>query len=86
MVFERLDSVWGPHSIDRFANPHNLQIEQFNSRFWIPGSEAIDAFTCNWGGENNWWFPPVYLIPRIIRLAQNTKASSTLIVPQWSSA
>ena len=85
-IFRWLDSLWGPHSIDRFANPHNTQIKRFNSRFWTPGSEAIDAYTCNWEGENNWWFPPVCLVPRVIRHAQNTKASGTLIIPQWLSA
>ena len=85
-IFRWLNSLWGLHSIDRFANPHNAQIKQFNARFWTPGSEAIDAFTCNWEGENNWWFPPVYLVPRIIRHAQNTKASGTLIILQWLSA
>ena len=46
-IFRWLNSLWRPHSIDRFANPHNAQIEGFNSRFWTPSSEAIDAFTCN---------------------------------------
>ena len=85
-VFGWLDSLWGPHSIDRFANACNSQMERFNSRFWTPGSEAVDAFTYNWGGENNWWFPLVYLVPRVIRHAQNTKAVGTLIVPQWCSS
>ena len=29
---------------------------------------------------------PVCLVPRVIRHAQNTKASGTLIIPQWLSA
>ena len=50
-------------------------------------SEAVDAFTCDWGGEDNWLFPPVYLIPRVIRHAQATCATKgTLIVPRWTSA
>ena len=80
-VFQWLDSVWGPHTVDRFANPTNAQIERFNSRFWTPGTDAVDAFTCNWAEDNNWWFPPVYLIPRVIRYAQSLGAKGTLIAP-----
>ena len=85
-VFSWLDSFWGPHTTDRFANPENAQLQRFNSRFWAPGSEAVDAFTCSWADENNWWFPPVYLIPRVIRHAQTSKAKGTLVVPQWLSS
>ena len=85
-VFKWLDYVWGPHTVDRFADHLNAHTQRFNSRFWVPGSEAVDTFTCNWSEENNWWYPPVYLIPRVIRHAQLTKARGTLIVPQWPSA
>ena len=86
MVFQWLDGLWGPHSIDRFASPENSQTERFNSRFWAPGTEAVDAFTCAWDEENNWWVPPLHLIPRVIRHAQSTKAKGTLIIPQWVSS
>ena len=26
-IFTQLDYLWGPHSIDRFANSHNRQVE-----------------------------------------------------------
>ena len=76
----------GSNTIDRFASVHNARLEWFNSRYCAPASEAIDVFTCDWGGENNWWFPPICLVPRVIRHAQNTKAFGTLVVPQWLSA
>ena len=72
--------------MDRFADHHNTQLPRFNSRFWNPGTEAVDAFTCDWGSETNWICPPPYLIPRVIRHAQKTKAKGTLIVPLWRSA
>ena len=86
IAFGRLDSLWGPHTVDRFANSINAQVVRFNSRFWSPGSEAVDAFTCDWGEDNNWWCPPVHLVPRVIRHAQNTNAKGTLVVPQWVSS
>ena len=30
--------------------------------------------------------PPVYLVPRVIRHAQNTNAKGTLVVPKWLSS
>ena len=53
---------------------------------WCPGTEAVDAFTVNWAGENNWLCPPIMLISRVIRHAQVCKATGTLIVPAWPSA
>ena len=82
-MFADLDKRWGPHTIDRFADTYNRQVPRFNSRFLSPGSEAVDAFTCNWGNETNWWCPPIHLI---IQHARRTNAQGTLIVPCWPSA
>ena len=85
-VFIHLDKAWGPHTVDRFASFQNCQLPRFNSRCWNPGSEAVDAFTVHWGGEVNWWCPPIPLVPRVIRHAQVCAAKGTLIVPCWPSA
>ena len=82
-VFHWLDCFWGAHTVDRFANASNAQLERFKSRFFTPGTEVVDAFTCNWVEDNNWCFLPVHLIPRVIRHAQNKRTEGTLIVPQW---
>ena len=65
-TFRVLDDTWGPHTVDRFTSHYNTQLPRFNSRFWNPGSEAVDAFTSNWCDDNNWLCPPVYLVPRVI--------------------
>ena len=65
-VFSSLDALWGPHSVDRFATCDNTQLIRFNSRYWSPGTEAVDTFTVNWSGENNWLCPPIVLLPRVI--------------------
>ena len=76
----------GPYSIDRFASPYNTQLARFNSRFWSPSAEAIDAFTLDWSQENNWLCPPVCLITRVIPHLRACSAQGTLIVPFWPSA
>ena len=61
-VFETIHKEWGPCTVDRFASYWNAKLPRFNSRNWNPGSEAVDAFTCDWKNENNWWCPPPYLV------------------------
>lgn len=76
----------GSHTVDRFANHVNAKLPRFNSRFWNPGSEGIDAFVMNWDGENNYACPPICLILRVVPHMRNCKDSGSLIVPLWHSA
>ena len=85
-LFATIDQLWGPHTIDRFANNFNTQLPRFNSRFWCPGTKAVDTFTCDWRHEVNWVCPPPHLISRTIRHAAKTCSRGTLIVPAWPSA
>ena len=55
--FEFMNSMWGPFTVDRFASHLNSKLSRFNLLFWNPNSEAVDAFSQNWHGENNWLAP-----------------------------
>ena len=85
-LFAGIDSFWGPHTVDCFTHIENTQLPVFYSRFWCPGSAAVDAFTVNWVGEVNWWVPPLHLVDRTIRHAQVCNAVGSLLVPAWKSA
>ena len=85
-VFHMLDCKWDPHTVDRFACNYNAKLSRFNSRFYQTGAEAVDAFTLNWDCENNWIFPPVSLISRVIAHSRACKAVGTLVVPMWKSS
>ena len=84
--FARLDSCWGPHTIDRFASVKTKQLDRFCSRFLNPDCEAVDAFSVSWAGDFNWLFPPPYLVPRVLRHMQEGHEDGTLLVPEWHSA
>ena len=84
--FSLVENIWGPHSVDRFANSHNRKLPKFFSHFWNPDSEEVDAFCFDWAGENNWLVPPVSLVPRVIRHLFVCKFMGKLIVPKWVSA
>ena len=87
VFFEYLDRIpgWGPYNFDRFADFHNKKCIKFNSRFWTPGTEGVDAFAFDWRGYNNWLVPPIYLISKTIRHVCTCKATATLVVPLWYS-
>ena len=84
--FSFLDNLWGPFSVDRFASMLNRKTVRFNSLFWHPSSEAVDAFTQIWSNDNNWLVPPIYLVVRTIKHLVAQRARGTLIVPRWVSA
>ena len=49
-------------------------------------TEAVDAFSQDWSGDNNFLHPPYGLIPRVLaKLLATPRVSATLIVPDWPS-
>lgn len=80
-IFEPLIKKFDPYSIDRFANDYNKKCQNFNTRYWCPGTNGIDAFALDWSKGNNWLVPPPRLIIECISKIQSTKCSGTLIVP-----
>ena len=84
--FSYLDSVWGKHTIDRFSSSYNNHCDRFNSRWWVPGTEGVDAFGQSWANEINWIVPPPRLIINCIRKMETDHAIGTLVVPKWKSA
>ena len=49
--FKHLSSIWGPFTIDRFANNFNSKLPRFNSKYWCPGSENINALAFSWEND-----------------------------------
>jgi hypothetical protein len=58
-IFRMLDQEGGTHLIDCFAEYYNCLVQsgRFNSQFYHPDSEWVNALTTHWGGENNWVHP-----------------------------
>ena len=86
IFFAFLNSKWGPFTIDRFASSQNRKLPRFNSKFFCPESEAVDAFLQNWECENNLLAPPVKDIPRLVRYISGRRGRGTLVIPFWESA
>ena len=85
-MFQWLNTLWVPFTVDRFATWYNTKCIRFNSRFWNPGSEGVDAFIQNWQGENNWVVPPPSQIIRAWCHFELCKDKGVLIIPLWKGA
>ena len=84
--FNYIDALWGPHTLDRFASLKTKQLERYCSRYHNPGCVTADAFTVSWSHEVNSLFPPLYLVPCVLRHMSAGRENGTLIVPEWCSA
>ena len=58
--------LWGPHTVDCFANYYTAKLPRFFSRFWNPGTSGIDFFAQELSSENCLVVPPVALVARVI--------------------
>ena len=84
-LFHMLDVMWGPHTVDRFATFLNAQLLRFNTRYWEPLSDGVDALAQDWSQDNNFVNPPWALLPKVIDKVIRDKAVATVIAPQWPS-
>ena len=84
--FEHLNHIWGPFTFDRFASTDNKKVSRFNSKFYCPGTEGVNAFSNSWINENNLLVPPVKLIPKVLKHLNHEGVVGTLVIPVWKSA
>lgn len=62
-LFNLLDSVWGPHEVDRFATMANTQLPVYNSSFLDPYTSGVDALAQqDWTSLNNFVNAPFRLL------------------------
>ena len=85
-LFQSLEQLWGPHTVDCFANYYTAELPGFFSRFWNPGTSGIDFFAQELSSENCLVVPPVALVARVIHYLSLQKAMATVVVPLWPSS
>ena len=84
--FAYLNQRWVPFTFDRFASSSKKHLEKFNSKFYCPGTLAVDALTQDWSKENNLLVPPVSLISDVIKHILSHRVYGALIIPYCKSA
>lgn len=85
-VFRNLNCKWGPFEVDWFASDHNNKLDCFFSRFSVPSSSGVDAFSYDWSGQNGWFVPPPCIMARVLLKIMQSEMTCTLIFPLWRSA
>lgn len=81
--FERLERLYGPHTVDLFATAENTQCGRFHSKLPAPGGAGVDAMRFSWRGDNAWANPPFNLIGPVVDKAVRESAAVTLVSPYW---
>jgi hypothetical protein len=84
-VFHLISERFGRMDIDRFASDKNTKLPRFNAWNISLGikAEALDAFSQDWSKDINFVNAPFNLIPRILKLIQNQKANTIMLIPLW---
>ena len=85
-VFEALNYLMGPLSIDLFASRINYQLPVYCSWKPDPGARTVDAFSISWARETPYLFPPFCLIGRALsKISREAVDSACLVAPAWPS-
>ena len=85
-LFEYLETLWGPHTVDCFANYYNHKLPRFFSRFWNPNTSGVDFFIQKLSNENCLVVPPVSIASRVLHYLFSQKTNATVVLPLWKSA
>ena len=86
LLFAELNQVWGPLEVDLFASRLSTQLPRFYSWRPDPHSEAVDAFSQDWGKVRGYAFPPFALVGRCLRqLLDQSVSHLVLVAPVWQS-
>ncbi|GFR74435.1 reverse transcriptase [Elysia marginata] len=78
-VYDYLNVLWGPHTLDRFASMTTTKCLKYNSRFLGPASAGIDALLQeDWGLDNNYVNAPIRLLDQVLDIVFHQKATATV--------
>ena len=85
-TFQHIQEKFGRFTIDRFSDEKNRRLERFDARFHCAGVENVNTFTSHWGGEFNWWCPPIAMVGEALKHAKLCRSKGVIFVPEWPSA
>lgn len=93
-VWKQVQANFGPHTVDRFASANAHQLQRYNSRFYDPFAEEVNAFAVkrsSWAAENNFCNPPFSQLPNLVGLLElmvddGLRVQATVVAPRWERA
>ncbi|XP_044132862.1 uncharacterized protein LOC122925568 [Bufo gargarizans] len=91
-VFSQIILKFGTPTIDLFATRRNRKTERFFSLNRTESPTAVDSLAQDWSREHGYAFPPISLIPQVLKKVRREGASiilvnfKSLIEPIWIEA
>ena len=83
-LFNKMEGIFGPHSIDLFASRSTHLLPRYVSRFLDPEALAVDAFSVSWAGERSWINADWDSLPKVAqRLEEEPAACATVVCPYF---
>ncbi|CAJ0940380.1 unnamed protein product [Ranitomeya imitator] len=82
-IFNRIVRMWGHPEVDLFATKHNRKTINFCSLNPREYPLAVDAFLIRWDFRLAYAFPPLNLLPLVVRKIREDQARVILIAPFW---
>ena len=79
--FHFISLLLGPSSVDCFAIYKNHKIPRFCSKFFNPGSLAVDSLAFSRAGETCWLVPHFSLVKNVICHVCFCRCKGILVVP-----
>lgn len=84
MVFHLICQRWGIPDVDLFASRLNHKLPLYVSRARDPKALATDALVAPWKGfQLLYLFPPLPLLPRVLKRVKMEGVPAILIAPDW---
>lgn len=82
-VFQLIVARWGLPDIDLMASRHNRKVQRFVARSLDPQAHAVDALVIPWDFPLTYIFPPLALLPKVIKKVKRENTTTILIAPHW---
>ncbi|XP_077113927.1 uncharacterized protein LOC143769315 [Ranitomeya variabilis] len=82
-IFRMITESWGIPQIDLFAKRDNRQVKRFTSLNVTDHPDKLDSLHHPWRFKLAYAFPPMSLIPLVIRKIRMEQARVILIAPFW---
>ena len=80
-VFQQIQSVYQPSTVDLFASKYNSKLPQYVSFTPDPNALAVNAFSLTWTDINSYLFPPFSLLGMVLQKVQLDQSTATLVAP-----
>ncbi|XP_063790602.1 uncharacterized protein LOC134945328 [Pseudophryne corroboree] len=82
-VFAQIASRWELPQVDMMASRLNTKLQRYCARSRDPQAIAVDALVTTWVFQSVYVFPPLPLIPKVLRIIRKRGVRTILIVPDW---